>query len=169
MKKEQWLLIAAALLPAGLLIFGGVKAWQMTRGLRNNNPGNIKASDSFKWQGEVGRDGPFVKFDTPVNGIRAMLIIALGYPSRHGVRNLNEFGNIWAPPSDNEGASDYGANLAKRLRVDAETTPFMYGYDAIALGKAICRNENTVQPYSDDIWQQGQLLAYSHLEARNEA
>ncbi|MFU2316820.1 hypothetical protein [Rahnella sp. PCH160] len=42
------------------------------RGLRNNNPGNIEASDANPWEGQIGSDGRFAKFETPEHGIRAL-------------------------------------------------------------------------------------------------
>ena len=47
--------------------------YTMTRGLRNNNPGNIRHGSS-QWQGMSAEqpDNAFIKFDDPVYGIRAI-------------------------------------------------------------------------------------------------
>ena len=42
----------------------------MPRGIRNNNPGNIKPTD--KWQGAVGDDGTFIIFSDMSWGTRAV-------------------------------------------------------------------------------------------------
>lgn len=43
----------------------------LPRGIRNNNPGNIKA-DGTNWQGMVGSDGTFIIFADMSWGIRAL-------------------------------------------------------------------------------------------------
>lgn len=40
------------------------------RGIRNNNPGNLKPTDN--WQGAVGNDGTFIIFADSVWGLRAI-------------------------------------------------------------------------------------------------
>ena len=46
------------------------------RGIRNNNPGNIRNSDAIDWKGEVNskdkKDKAFEEFKTMPDGIRAM-------------------------------------------------------------------------------------------------
>ena len=42
-----------------------------TRGIRNNNPGNIRVSKD-QWEGMTGDDGAFVIFDSPESGVRAL-------------------------------------------------------------------------------------------------
>lgn len=42
----------------------------LPRGLRNNNPGNIKMGDN--WQGAVGNDGTFLIFADTIWGLRAI-------------------------------------------------------------------------------------------------
>src|SRR3990172_1913650 len=100
----------------------------LARGLRNNNPGNIKWNKANDWVGQTGKDEKgFVIFDTPENGIRALGIVALNYHLKHGIQNLRDFGDRWAPPgsapgSDNPDAEagQYGKDLAKRLGVSAD-------------------------------------------------
>ncbi len=57
--------ISAVLSPA-IDLFTGT-----TRGIRANNPTNIKCSTAQTWQGQTGCDGTFVQFNTPIMGIRA--------------------------------------------------------------------------------------------------
>lgn len=72
-----------------------------TRGLRNNNPGNI-ISSSINWQGKIGTDGRFVKFDTMENGVRALARILKVYQKKYGLNTIEEFIKRWAPPVENE-------------------------------------------------------------------
>lgn len=53
-----------------------------TRGIRNNNPGNIKWSSANNWKGQVGKDAQgFVIFDKVENGVRALNRILNSYDS----------------------------------------------------------------------------------------
>lgn len=49
------------------------------RGIVNNNPGNIVYSASNNWQGQTGTDGTFAVFDTPQDGLRAMMDLLNSY------------------------------------------------------------------------------------------
>lgn len=76
------------------------------RGIRNNNPGNIRVGSS-PWQGKIplsqNTDGAFEQFTTYAYGIRAMIKNLLGY-------NLNTIRAIiyrWAPPADNNNTEQY--------------------------------------------------------------
>ncbi len=48
------------------------------RGIRNNNPGNIRIGKT-RWQGQkpVQSDGSFVEFETPAAGLRALMKVLL--------------------------------------------------------------------------------------------
>ena len=78
----------------------------MTRGIRNNNPLNIRRS-STRWQGarKEQTDKSFVQFETMAYGYRAAWKILQTYYDRFcgqekpfTVRNIIE---RWAPPSEN--------------------------------------------------------------------
>lgn len=144
------------------------------RGIRNNNPGNLVDSPGFDWQGQVGADdtGKAI-FDTPENGIRAMGINALR-KQQEGANTLRAFGLQWAPPSDNKGATDYGANLASKLGVDQDSPFDLFSADPFSLAdlcKAITRNENTINPYPSSLFdQEGQVsIAYASNSAASAA
>lgn len=119
------------------------------RGIRNNNPGNIRYVEGVTstYQGCTGSDGAFCTFDTPVNGIRALGKLLLSYQQRHGIRTIREAINRWAPPSEN----DTGAYVA------AVAAAVGYGPDMLldfadpgvlrSLATAIIRHENNQQPY----------------------
>src|SRR4051812_46965540 len=45
----------------------------LPRGIRNNNPGNIRFLPAASaWRGQIGSDGSFGIYDTPANGVRAI-------------------------------------------------------------------------------------------------
>lgn len=72
-----------------------------TRGIRNNNPCNIRISNS-KWQGKdvPSKDADFETFQTPVMGIRAAARLLLGYQEQ-GLDTIQKIVNKWAPANEN--------------------------------------------------------------------
>jgi len=81
------------------------------RGLRNNNPLNIRHSaDSF--QGEIkGTDTAFKTFISMAYGYRAAFVILHTYFSR-GLNTIEKIVTRWAPPNENNTAG-YVANVEK--------------------------------------------------------
>lgn len=82
-----------------------------TRGERNNNPGNIDYLPHLLYHGEVGIEivpegehypPRFGRFDTPVNGIRAIDMDLLAYFKHHGLNTIDGIINRWAPGSEND-------------------------------------------------------------------
>lgn len=77
------------------------------RGLRNNNPGNLR-SYGIGWQGKTGvdtqgglsQDRGFVIFDDVVYGIRA-LMINLHTQINRGHDTIRKLINVWAPSHEN--------------------------------------------------------------------
>jgi hypothetical protein len=74
----------------------------LTRGMRNNNPGNIIFNNNIKWNGAVGTDGRFVKFNTMESGVRALARILLVYQKKYGINTIEGIINKWAPPVENQ-------------------------------------------------------------------
>lgn len=130
------------------------------RGIRNNNPGNIRWS-ADKWKGLVPKDQAsdksFCVFRTPEYGIRAMARIIRNYtkyPGIPGVGNpkidtVREVINRWAPPVENN-TEAYIKSVASKLGTTANA-PIDVFDNAIMLKllKAIIAHENGQQPYSD--------------------
>ena len=95
-------------------------------GYTNNNPGNIRPNPAFTWQGQIGvfdsgPSGKFLKFDTMVNGIRAVARLCGNYPQIFGVKTMREFFGKYAPVGD--GANDpdaYAKYVAKAAGVDID-------------------------------------------------
>lgn len=70
------------------------------RGLRNNNPGNIRDNDN--WQGEIGIDAAgFTIFKDCSWGLRA-LAIDLSTKIRNGYNTIRKIITRYAPPSEND-------------------------------------------------------------------
>ena len=79
---------------------------KLPRGIRNNNPLNIRKGNN--WQGEVSRstDGEFEQFVSMQWGIRAGFKILKNYMTGYGGRvkaltNVHDIIHRWAPPNEN--------------------------------------------------------------------
>lgn len=139
------------------------------RGIRNNNPGNIRWSND-QWKGLIPKDQAndksFCVFRTPEYGIRAMTRILRRYTQYPGIPNVGkpnidtvrEIISRWAPPNENN-TEAYIQSVAKSVGV-AANSPIDVFDNAIMLKllKAIIAHENGQQPYSD-----AQILAGINL------
>ena len=73
----------------------------MTRGYRNNNPGNIRLNPLIKWEGEIqGTDKSFVTFKNMTYGIRALMKLLSNYKKR-GFNTIELILNRYAPANEN--------------------------------------------------------------------
>ena len=79
---------------------------KLPRGIRNNNPLNIRKGNN--WKGEVysSTDGEFEQFVSMQWGIRAGFKILKNYMTGYGGRvkaltNVHDIIHRWAPPSEN--------------------------------------------------------------------
>ena len=116
----------------------------MTRGLLNNNPGNIRLSSANNWLGQInpGADPDFCQFDTMIHGIRALAEILINYQVIHGLRTINDIITHWAPPSENDTAA-YINDCADLTGFEPAATLNMTREDDLtAMVKAICVHEN---------------------------
>ena len=75
---------------------------KMSRGLRNNNPGNIRLGN-FRYKGEKSKssDSEFRQFESVEWGYRAMFVLLHTYAVKHGCYTLRQIINRYAPPTEN--------------------------------------------------------------------
>lgn len=139
-----------------------------TRGIRNNNPGNIEYSPRNGWQGQVGLEvgvlkPRFARFDSPENGIRALGKLLIGYRLRGGVPGVGGAGidtvreaiSRWAPGSENDTAA-YIGDVARALGVRPDQPVDMGRPDILrALVVAIIHHENGGVPYRAAVIDEG--------------
>lgn len=73
------------------------------RGIRNNNPLNIRIS-SNNWIGKdkSSRDSQFETFDTMEHGLRAAFIIIRTYICKYGLCYVSDVIKRFAPPKEND-------------------------------------------------------------------
>lgn len=74
---------------------------KLSRGLRNNNPGNIRLS-STRYQGEVdSTDSAFKQFKTMAHGYRAMFVLLYTYQKKYHLHTIAEMITRYAPAVEN--------------------------------------------------------------------
>ncbi len=130
-----------------------------TRGIRNNNPGNIDYNPANQWQGQLKPDSSiekrFARFDTPENGIRALGKLLLTYQRKHGLKTVKAIISRWAPSVENDTAAYVRAVEANTgTRADAEIdltkSVVMAGFV-----KAIIHHENAGYVYPEAVLAEG--------------
>jgi hypothetical protein len=147
MKLWPWLTLAAAVIitrmskekdeskPAA-----SAPGKKVARGIRNNNPGNIRIG--INWLGRVvpGKDLSFVEFKSMPYGVRALYIDLIN-KHKSGLRTIRDIIYRYAPPSENL-TDAYVAAVAQSMKIGASTpfAPTVKNLNAFA--KAIVKHEN---------------------------
>lgn len=73
----------------------------MNRGLRNNNPLNIRIGNNWIGERTPKKDPLFEEFNSLEYGIRAAFIILLKYITKYKRNTIEKIIRSWAPPSEN--------------------------------------------------------------------
>lgn len=125
-----------------------------SRGIRNNNPGNIRWGDEWKGLVPEGQrtDKSFCQFKAPEFGIRAMIIILRNYQSKYGLKTITGIIKRWAPPNEND-TQAYIRSVAQATGTDADKPiDLMDSRKLFPLLQAIIKHENGAQPYEYDVF-----------------
>lgn len=140
---------------------------KLPRGIRNNNPGNIR-DGSDKWQGLSGidDDDQFAVFTDPTWGIRALARILINYQDKYNLRTVAEIINRWAPPSENNTRA-YVERVCEAMEVAPHEALDMHEYKNLCpLVEEIINHENGRGPirnantwYKKDVIDEGLRLA----------
>lgn len=95
----------------------------LPRGLRNNNPGNIRLSKD-NWQGlrEKQEDGEFFQFTSMEWGYRALIRTLQNYRRLHGCKSISDFIRRWAPATENN-TGVYVRRVCQDMQVPSEFVP----------------------------------------------
>jgi len=124
------------------------------RGIRNNNPGNIRYNGT-PWTGldNPPTDGAFCRFKEARYGIRALARVLRTYGSKYNLNTVKEIIGRFAPPFENDTQSYIRAVCsAAECRPDEEIA---LEQKLVAICRAIIRHENGACPYSDDEIKRG--------------
>jgi hypothetical protein len=128
------------------------------RGIRLQNPGNIRLNPNVHWMGqsEEQPDSSFVQFDKPEYGIRAMVRIFRSY-KRQGIDTIAGLLNRYAPPSEN----DTGAYISAVCKSCNKQASEVVDFNDIMpqLVNAIIWHEQGDNPYTPEQIATGIALA----------
>lgn len=134
-----------------------------TRGIRNNNPGNIRVSKD-QWEGMTGDDGAFVIFDSPESGVRALGKNLLSY-GRQGYDSIEKIINRWAPPNEND-TQAYIDSVVAATGIPATQSLDLSDPDTLSsLAQAISFHE-TGSRYDPEVYQQGVARALNGISPK---
>ena len=79
----------------------------LVRGLRDNNPGNIRPNQHDHWIGQVGVENNYVIFQDIEHGIRAMAKDIKSKINGHGWDTIAKYIPAYAPPEDHNNTEGY--------------------------------------------------------------
>lgn len=127
---------------------------KQTRGIRNNNPGNIDYNPRNDWRGQLPPDPAveprFARFDSPLNGIRAIAKLLVNYRDKNGLRSVEALISRWAPSSENDTRA-YARAVAAEVGVPSQIGIRLDQPTLEKLVTAIIRHENGQQPYPAEL------------------
>ena len=140
---------------------------QVTRGVRNHNPGNIDYNPRNQWQGQLAPDPAiekrFARFDTAENGIRALAKLILAYRGKDGMPGVGGAGidtvreviNRWAPGVEND-TEAYIKAVAAGVGVQPNQAIDLRNFRRlIAITTGIIKHENGSVPYAASVIAEG--------------
>jgi len=133
----------------------------MTRGYRNNNPGNIRLNPLIKWEGEIkGTDTSFVTFKNMTYGIRALMKLLSNYKKR-GYNTIELILNRYAPANENN-TTGYIQKVSTYTGIPKNQNLVLDQMQMVKLARAIVKVE--IGPDSNLIAVETYLNAYVLLK-----
>ena len=135
-----------------------IKRQNLPRGIRNNNPLNIRVGNN--WKGEVSQptDHTFEQFTEMKWGVRAAFIILRNYIQRHQLNTVRKIITRWAPSNENNTAK-YIETVCQRAHLGPdEVIRWDNSCQMIALVLAMSYVENGQEISLDDAVE-GWMLA----------
>ena len=134
---------------------------KLPRGIRNNNPLNIRLS-SDKWQGQINPSGNanvndndnnsspkgeavFCVFSSMAYGWRAAFLLLHTYMSKYKLTTVRKIIYRWAPPNENNTAA-YTNHVCYLAHLDPnQEIEFGNKLAMLQIGRAMCQVENGLQ------------------------
>lgn len=93
----------------------------LPRGIRNNNPLNIRRGENWLGLVHPGTDHEFCQFVNMQWGIRAGFILLRQYIKKYSCNTIRSIVSRWAPPCEND-TQTYIANISRWARIDPDMT-----------------------------------------------
>lgn len=102
--------------------FAGQK--NLPRGLRDNNPGNIRPNQHYTWLGQIATENNYVVFQSIEFGLRAMAM-DLKHKILRGLDTIEKYIPVYAPAGDNNDPEAYTKTVSKMSGIpqDAKLIP----------------------------------------------
>lgn len=138
-----------------------------TRGLRNNNPGNIRINNEV-FQGEItpSADRSFKQFKNMPYGYRAIFVV-LGTYLKQGINTVESIIARWAPSNENN-TEAYIRAVEQQSGINRKETLTRHdGKKYIEIVKAISKVENGIPAYPADV-EEGFKLQTKITDGRND-
>lgn len=125
---------------------------KIPRGIRNNNPLNIRVGNM--WMGKVAEptDKEFEQFIDIFYGLRAGFIILKRYIERYHLSTIRKIVSRWAPPAENN-TNNYVALVVAKTGIPADQEiDFSDSKKMVAIVEAMCRIECGQNVPLNSIW-----------------
>lgn len=113
----------------------------MTRGERNNNPGNIRIGCPWVGIDSSRKDPAFCVFVSMKYGVRALIVTLRTYVCRHRLHTIEQIIRRWAPPSDRNHTTEYIRFVKLHM--------IKYRGEARILGKEVHGNDDLCLYHND--------------------
>lgn len=135
--------------------------FEQTRGIRNNNPMNIRVSKANNWVGKIKKgkkDPQFEEFTDMMYGVRAAIRIIRNYVRMYGIDNIKELIERWAPEEDGNDTLAYIQYVVKVIKMNFKMLGDEKRADSITLYSPVDIN--------DFFFMKALIMAMCKLESR---
>ena len=131
----------------------------MTRGERNNNPGNIEKGSAWQGLAETQTDSRFAQFVSPEYGIRALAKVLLTYYRNYQLNTVRAIISRWAPTNEND-TNSYINTVSRSMGVGPDQRLWLENENTLLkLASAIIHHENGRDIYTTDTILAGVQMA----------
>lgn len=128
------------------------------RGIRNNNPLNIRKGNNWKGEKQPQTDGVFEQFLEMKWGVRAAFVLIRNYIRKYGLKTAPQIIRRWAPSSENDTKNYIKVVLLRSNLGENEVLNFYNQDQMLRLFKAMCFVENGLT-ISESVILEGYQLA----------
>lgn len=150
------------------LSMGEGRGGAVARGLRNNNPLNIRR-DGQAWQGlrDEQKDKAFCQFKSMAYGFRAAFITIHTYMAKHGLCSIRQIVSRWAPLKDHNNTDAYIAVVCELTHLGMNDMLWWSNESQmLALVQAMAYVENGVLMGTNGSMKDGYLMAAESIRLR---
>lgn len=125
---------------------------KLPRGLKNNNPGNIRInSDHFQGEIKPSQDKAFKQFETMAYGYRALLKMLQSYKKNRDCDTIRKMISRWAPENENN-TKAYYTYVANKVGTSPDDVVDTGNKELMCnIAAAMSEIENGVKPVKSDI------------------